>query len=64
MLAPGHKLDAIFTITLVLNTIQMTLYYDGASSTYVTVLDTLNVAFTFVYTVEAGLKIWAYGCTS
>jgi hypothetical protein len=39
----------------------MMLYYDWAPAEYVEALDSLNIAFTCIYAVEAGLKIWAYG---
>ena len=62
MLAPGGKLDNVFTLCLILNVVQMALYFDEGSKQYTRVLDIINIVFTGVYTVEAALKIWSYGC--
>ena len=62
LLSPGGKIDLVMTVILTLNTIQMGLYYTEGSLIYNNVLDDINIAFTCIYTIEAGLKWWAYGC--
>ncbi|TNV88166.1 hypothetical protein FGO68_gene13672 [Halteria grandinella] len=63
-LAGGGKLDLVFTSCLILNTIQMCMYYDEASAQYTLVLDMINQAFTYIYTIEAMLKLWTAGCSN
>lgn len=62
-LSNGGKLDLFFTLCLILNTIQMCMYYEEASKRYSTILDYSNEIFTYIYTVEAALKLWSAGCS-
>ena len=62
-----HKLvkhwgfDAFIQGCIVLNMIQMAIVYDGASQEYMETLEYINLGFTFVFIVEAGLKNIAFG---
>lgn len=51
-------------LAIVLNMIQMAIQYDGASSEYVLVLDTLNLFFTSIFIFEFLIKIIAQGYCS
>ena len=41
--------------------IQMAVFYEGASENYLKLLELINYFFTFVFTLEAILKLGAFG---
>lgn len=51
----------LVVLVIMLNMIQMALVYDGASQEYTSALDTLNLAFTFFFILEAFIKIVGVG---
>ncbi|PFX33508.1 Voltage-dependent calcium channel type A subunit alpha-1 [Stylophora pistillata] len=52
--------EILIMATIVLNAIVLMVSYDGESSEYEKVLDYLNYAFTFVFLIEAVLKLIAF----
>jgi hypothetical protein len=59
--ANNKYFDYFILTVIVLNTVVMAMNYEGASSTYVNLLDTLNLAFTAVFILEAILKLIGLG---
>ena len=60
-LVTSHTFDILIMACIVLNMIQMALQYEGAPASYLTVLDISNYIFTFIFFMEAVLKIIAFG---
>ena len=46
---------------IVLNMVQMAIYYDGASATYIKILEYLNLTFTIIFILEAIIKLSGLG---
>lgn len=59
----SNKFDIFIMVFIFLNMIQMMCYFEGASASYVKFLDDINLVFTAVFTVEAILKLIAFGKT-
>lgn len=59
----SNKFDITIMVFIFLNMIQMMCYYEGASKNYVKFLDEINLVFTVVFTLEALLKLIAFGKT-
>lgn len=52
----------MFILSIIgLNTLVLLMYYDGASDRYDSTLNTLNIIFVFIFTLEAILKIIGHG---
>ena len=59
--SPHFELGAMLCI--VLNMVALSCPYFGMSETYSTVLDVVNLIFTMIFLLEAGVKLLAQGCS-
>eukprot|EP00347_Sterkiella_histriomuscorum_P015163 403358079 len=53
--------DIFIMICIILNMLQMAFYFEGATLAYVRVLDSVNYVFTAIFTLEAIMKMIAFG---
>jgi hypothetical protein len=59
--ANNKYFDYTILTVIVLNIVVMAMNYEGATSSYINALDTLNLVFTMVFIIEAILKLIALG---
>ncbi len=59
--APGRSIDNIFTFVIILNILVLSLYHADSSKNFNTSFKGLNILFTVLYTIEALIKMYAYG---
>jgi len=57
----SNYFEVFILLCIIANMIQMALAYDGAPDSYINTLETINVAFTYVFIVEALIKIIGLG---
>ncbi|CAM9511307.1 unnamed protein product, partial [Ectocarpus fasciculatus] len=60
-LCEAKLFNYFISLCIVLNTISMGIHYFGESDLYGFVLESMNLAFCCVFTVEVGIKLFAYG---
>lgn len=62
--APGRIIDNIFTVVIILNIFVLALYHADSSKNFNKAFKGLNITFTVLYTIEALIKMYAYGLVS
>jgi len=60
-LVTRQAFDIVIMACIILNMIQMALFYEGATDGYLGFLELVNYVFTAVFTLEAILKLIAFG---
>ena len=60
-LVNSDRFDVVIMSCIVLNMVQMALYYEGQPSIYGGILDFSNYIFTAIFIIEAVCKIIAFG---
>ena len=63
LLASSPRFELAAMGCIVLNMIALACPYSGMSATYESVLDGINLLFTLLFILEAGIKLLAQGCT-
>lgn len=60
-LAKSKGFEAIMMVVIMMNMLVMALPYEGSSTVYTKVLENINLALTFIFITEAGIKIIGLG---